>query len=174
VSEKVLIISGMSGTARCADVLARETGMSVEVANTRKAGLAALRRRAFAVVIVEDSLAEADPLGADLLWKHSGLAVPLQTNFAISGEARLVRDVRAALARRAQEQALALRAATSTLEGELKSAVTGLLLQSQLALADSTVTPSLAGRLKMMNELAIALCQQLGAAPGLVPSRDRS
>ena len=116
--------------------------MPVEIASSRKLGLSALRRRDYATVIVDESIAEADPAGTDLIWKHSGLAVPLQINFALVGCARLGREVKAALARREQEQSLAMRAATSSLENDLKSTVTGLLLQSELALSEPSVPPA--------------------------------
>jgi hypothetical protein len=161
VSQKILLISGMTGAVDHADAIAQQLGVSVEVAVSHKAGLDALRRRAYALVIVEDSFAEADPTGADLLWKHAGLAIPLQVNFALFSGSRLVRDVRAALARRAHEQSLAMRAAASTLESELRATVTGLLLQSQLALAEPALTPKLSDRLRMMNELASTLREQL-------------
>jgi hypothetical protein len=151
----------MAGAVDYADALAQQLRVSVELAATRKAGLEALRRHEYALVIVEESIAEADPAGADLLWKQAGLAVPLQVNFALSSGSRLVRDVRAALARRAHEQSLALRAAASTLESELRATLTGLLLHSQLALADPALTPNLAERLKMMHELASTIRQQL-------------
>jgi signal transduction histidine kinase len=157
----MLLICGMAGAVDYADALAQQFGASVEVAITRKAGLDALRRREYALVIVEESIAEGDPAGADLLWKHAGLAVPLQVNFALSNGSRLARDVRAALARRAHEQSLAMRAAASTLESELRATLTGLLLHSQLALADPALTPNLAEKLKVMNELASSIRQQL-------------
>jgi hypothetical protein len=160
-SQTVLMITSIAGAENCAASLARQLGFTVEIASTRKAGLAALRHREYSCVIVDDTIAEADPDGAELLWKHAGLAVPLQINFAISGSARLAREVRAALARREQEQSLAMRAAASTIESELKSTVTGLLLQSQLALADPQVSPQLTVKLKMMVELAGTLRQRL-------------
>ena len=69
------------------------------------------------------------------------MAVPVQINFAFHGGSRLAREVKAAIGRREQQQVLALRAAASLLENELKSTVTGLLLQSQLALAEPAVDP---------------------------------
>jgi hypothetical protein len=161
VSQRILLISGMTAAVDYADEIAQQLGVSVEVAASRKAGLDALRRREYALVIVEDSLAEGDATGADLIWKHAGLAIPLQVNFALSSGSRLVRDVRAALARRAHEQSLAMRAAATTLESELRATVTGLLLQSQLALAEPALTPKLSDKLRMINELASALRQQL-------------
>jgi hypothetical protein len=155
------MVTSIAGAENCAASLARQLGFAVEIAASRKAGLAALRRHEYSCVIVDDTIAEADPDGAELLWKHSGLAVPLQINFAIAGSARLAREVRAALARREQEQALAMRAAASSMESELKSTITGLLLQSQLALADPQATPQLTVKLKMMVELAGTLRARL-------------
>jgi hypothetical protein len=159
--QSVLMITSIAGAENCASSLARQLGFSVEIAATRRIGLAALRRREYSCVIVDDSIAESDREGAELLWKHAGLAVPLQINFAISGSARLGREVRAALSRREQEQALAMRAAASSMENELKSTVTGLLLQSQLALAEPQISPQLTVKLKIVAELAGTLRQQL-------------
>jgi hypothetical protein len=59
---------------------------------------------------------------------------------------------------------VALRAAASLLESQLKSTITGLLLQSQLALAEPEVTPKLAGKLELVAELAASLRQRLEQA----------
>ncbi len=157
MSQRVLIVSSIEQAEACAETLARNLGLTVEMTATRKSALLALRRREYSIVIVDDGVVEADPAGADLLWKNAGLAVPLQINFAICGSARLERETRAALARRAQEHALALRAAAGRLESELKSTVTGLLLQSQLALAEPAITPKLTEKLEMVAELAKTL-----------------
>jgi hypothetical protein len=58
----------------------------------------------------------------------------------------------------------ALRAAASLLESELKSTVTGLLLQSQLALAEPEVSSKLAGKLELVAELASTLRRRLEQA----------
>lgn len=151
----------MAHAESCAEALTLQLGLTVDVAATRKAALLALRRREYSIIVVDDGIVEADSASVDLLWKHSGLAFPMQVNFAISSGSRLVREVRTALARRAQEHALAFRAAARTLESELKATVTGLLLQSQLALADPALTPKLEEKLRLIAELAARLRQQL-------------
>jgi hypothetical protein len=160
-AQAVLMITAIPGAESCATNLAAALGVPVEIASSRKLGLNALRRHDYATVIVDESIAEADPAGTDLIWKHSGLAVPLQVNFALVGCARLGREVKAALARREHEQTLAMRAATSSLENDLKSTVTGLLLQSELALSGPSVPPELASKLKLMVELAGTLRRRL-------------
>jgi hypothetical protein len=155
------MITAIPGAESCASSLAAALGVPVQIASSRKAGLSALRRRDYATVIVDDSIAEADPAGTELIWKHSGLAVPLQVNFALVGCARLGREVRAALARREQEESLAMRAATSNLENELKATLAGLLLNSELALAEPSVPPKLASKLQLMVELAGTMRRRL-------------
>jgi hypothetical protein len=163
-SPTILLISAMAGAANCAANLSKQLNFSVSVAGDRKEGLSMLRKRSYSIVIVDDSIAEGDPRGAELLWRYTGLAIPLQINFALSGTARLARDVRAALNRREQEQALAMRAAAYTIESQLKSTMTGLLLQSQLALAEPAVTAPVASKLRMVIELAGSLRLQLERA----------
>jgi hypothetical protein len=137
--------------------------MEVEVAEGRKAALAALRRREYLAVVIDETLAECDPAAAEKICDQAGLAIPMQINFAISGASRLVREIRAALNRREREQTLARRAAAAAIEAELKSTVAGLLLHSQLALNGAGVPAAVADRLRMVADLAGSLRQQLSA-----------
>jgi len=159
----ILIVTGIEGARNCAAVVGGQLGMEVEVAEGRKAALAALRRKEFSAVVVDETMAECDPSAAEAIWERAGLAIPLQINFALSGAARLIREIRAALHRRDREQTLARRAAAAAIENELKSTVAGLLLHSQLALSGSEVPSTIAARLHMVADLAGNLRQQLNA-----------
>ena len=159
----ILMVTGIEGARNCASVVGAQLGMDVEMAEGRKTALAALRRREFAAVAVDETMAECDPAAAESVWEHAGLAIPLQINFALSGAARLIREIRSALHRREREQTLARRAATAAIETELKSTVAGLLLHSQLALSGSDMPPPVAERLRVVADLAGSLRQQLNA-----------
>jgi hypothetical protein len=159
----ILIVTGIEGARNCAAVVGTQLGMEVEVAEGRKPALVALRRREFSVVVMDETMAECDPSAAEAIWERAGLAIPLQINFALSGAARLIREIRAALHRREREQTLAHRAAAAAMESELKNTVAGLLLHSQLALAGSEVPTLIADRLRVMADLAGNLRQQLNA-----------
>ncbi len=135
--------------------------MEVEVAEGRKAALGALRRREFLAVVMDETMAECDPSAAEAIWERAGLAIPLQINFALSGAARLIREIRAALHRREREQTLARRAAAAAIETELKTTVAGLLLNSQLALSGGEVPSPIADKLRVVADLASNLRQQL-------------
>ena len=157
----ILIVSGIEGARNCAAVVGTQLGMEVDVAEGRKAALAALRRREFVAVVVDETMVECDPPLPKRSGTIPGLAIPLQINFALSGVARLVREIRAALHRREREQTLARRAAAAAIEAELKSTVAGLLLHSQLALSGGEVPSSIADRLRVVADLAGNLRQQL-------------
>jgi hypothetical protein len=162
----ILIISAMEGAANCGQMIAGQLGVAVEVAVDRAAGLRVLRRQEFAVVLVEAELAESDPQWADQVWYLARLAIPIQVNFAIAGGARLAREVKAALLRRKGERAEARRAAAEEIENDLKSTVTGLLLETELALREPDLTASLEPRLRHLVELAGVLRVRLRGASG--------
>ena len=161
MSRDVLIIATIDGAENCARVIAEQISARVEVATSRRAGLLALRREEFGVVVVEANLVEADPEWADALWASAGLAMPVQVNFALSGASRLAREVKAALQRREGEQAIARRQVATEMENELKSSVTGLLLESELALREPAVPASLEPKLRHLVELAGTLRERL-------------
>jgi signal transduction histidine kinase len=157
----ILMVTGIEGARNCAAVVSAQLGMEVEVAEGRKTALTALRRREFQAVVVDETLAECDPAAAEAIWERAALAIPLQINFALSGAARLIREIRAALHRREREQALARRAAAAAIENELKSPVAGLLLHSQLALSGGEVPATVADKLRVVADLAGSLRRQL-------------
>jgi signal transduction histidine kinase len=161
VVQRVLVISALSGAETCAAAIMQQMGLDAEVVPGRREAVEALRTGVYAAVIVDDALAEGDPRGAEVLWKMAGLAIPMQVNFALTGSARLVRDLRAALARREQEQGAAQRAALRAVESELRNSISGLLLHAQLALRESPPSPQLEQRLRLMAELAGNLKQKL-------------
>ena len=170
MNRDVLIISTMEGVENCACAIAEQTGSRVEVSGTRRDALATLRQQEFGIVVVEENLVEGDPVWADQIWSLSGLAMPVQINFVLSGSARLMREVKSALNRRDGEHALARRAATAELENELKTSVTGLMLESELVLHEPSTPPALAPKLRRLVELATVLRERLRGT-GRAPAR---
>jgi hypothetical protein len=161
VQHSVLIISPLADAPAAAISLSKTLGCVVNVATSHRAGLAELRRGDYSVVVVDETTAEANPAATELLWQSLGRSVPVQINFAFYSGTRLAREVQAAIGRGEQQQVMALRAAAFRLENELKSTVTGLLLQSQLALAEPELTPKLTGKLELVAELAGNLRRRL-------------
>lgn len=159
----ILMVTGVEGARNCASAVSVQLGIEVEVAEGRKNAVSALRRGEFQAVVIDETLAECDPAAADSICEQAGLAIPLQINFALSGAARVVREIRSALHRREREQLLARRAASAVFEAELKSTVAGLLLNSELALNGGNLPPQAAARLRVVADLAGSLRNQLNA-----------
>lgn len=156
-----------AGVAEIADHL----GVSIEIAGGRAAALRLLERKSYSVVVLDQMLADTDPQGADLLWRHCGLAVPLQTGLPVGGGARLERELRMALARREREQELARLAASAELDTKMKNAVTAFLLESQLALQENGLSPQVEERLRTMSRIADELRSDLQKSTGVSPER---
>jgi hypothetical protein len=145
--------------------LAARLGIAVELVSTRAAALRLLDRRTYEVVIFDQMLADADPESAELVWQRTGLAMPIQISFALAGTLRLEREIRSALGRRLREQQLAVAAAAATMDMDVKNAITGLLLESQLALAEEGIPPAVASRLRTVLGIADRLRNRLGMEP---------
>jgi hypothetical protein len=156
-----LIITAMDGIESQAAELAGRLHVTVEVASSRAAALRLLSRRGYAIVVLDQILADSDPQGCELIWKSAGMAIPLQVNFALAGSARLEREMRGALGRREREQQLAITAAAAALDDELKNAITGFLLESQLALAEKNIPPRVESRLRTLAGMADQLRERL-------------
>lgn len=167
----ILIVSGVEGVRNCADVISKQLEMQVEFASGRRAAIEALRRREFAVVVLDGTLADSDPEAAETIWERSGMAIPMQINFALAGAARIIREIRAALQRRQREQAVARRAARQDICVELRNTLNGLLLQSQLALAERGIPNNVVQKLRTVEDLAGKLRMQLAAAPAMEPAQ---
>ncbi len=157
----ILIVTGFEGARNCAAVVAEQLGVAADVAEERKTAWTALRKQEYSVIILDETLAQCDPATAEAIWEHAGLAIPLQINFAVSGAARIIREIRAALHRREREQALARKAAAIAIESEVKTTIAGLLLHSQLALSAGEMPRGIADKLRLVADLANDLRQQL-------------
>jgi hypothetical protein len=162
----ILIVTGMEGAENCAATLTKMLELDCEVANSRKAALAALKRREYAAIVVDEAIIDSDPTGpagSDSIWENAGLAIPLQINFALSGAQRLAREIRSALNRRERERTISRQAAAAAIETELKSTVSGLLLHSQLAMQDREISAPLAEKIRLVASLAGSLREQLAS-----------
>jgi signal transduction histidine kinase len=148
----ILLIAPESSAGQIADLLRRELDSSVEVAPNRRAGLAALRRGEYALVLLDEALAAADPDTADIIYQNAVSAPVLEMNFQLATAPRVLRQSRAAIARATHERAQARASVTASLQSELNASLAGILLESQLALRSAQ--PDQAPKLRHLVELA--------------------
>src|SRR5438067_391904 len=143
-----LLISASKNSAECLATIEREMGEMAEHVSTIPQATARLRAAEFAAIVVDQSLVDVNPAASDVLWRNAGTAIPILVNFAISGAERIVRDLRAALIRRQREQLIAARAAQAALRNELTGAVSGILLSSELVLAQPALPANVVDKLR--------------------------
>ncbi len=151
----LLLIAPDPASSTIAQALREGPGLQVVQSQHGRHGTAMLRREEFGLILLDENLAAAEPQATASLYAGAGSAPVLELNFAISGAERVLRQVRAALARRAQDEAKARTAVTAALQNELNAALTGVLLKSQLALHEAG--PELAVSLRQLIALAAEL-----------------
>jgi hypothetical protein len=93
-----------------------------------------LRSNEYSAVVMDDPMVETDCDALESLLNNLGLAVPVYVNLAISNAERITRELRLALRRNRESRMIAIRAAESQLRSEIRDAVTGILLSTELAM----------------------------------------
>ena len=150
----ILLITASPRAGECATAIEKATGQSAHTASSFRRALRLMRQQEFDAIVVDQCLPDAESEAGELLPALSGAAVLLFINLALAGVERVVRDVRAALQRRDQEQRVAMLAAERILSSEIKDALTGILLSSQLALSEPALPPGAEAKLRSVCELA--------------------
>ncbi len=149
-----LLITTSARAEEFAQALEETLGETAQVANSTKRALSLLRNEEFSAVILDEAFVESEPESIDILLHHSGMAVPVYINAAISSSQRIVREVKTALRRHEEARLIAMRAAESLLRTELRGAVTGILLSTELALRSPEMPAEAADKLRSVCQLA--------------------
>lgn len=156
---RILLIAAEPAGTAAATCLAAQLRLEVTLlADLEKVHEALLLER-FTLVLLEEAVLLDQPTFLETLTELAGSALVLDINFGILSASRVVEQVRFALGRRTQMEARAMKAVMLSLRNELGASLSGLLLESQLALR--TAGPELAPSLQHMVTLAEALSHQL-------------
>lgn len=147
--------------AECAAALQVATGEQIVIAESLAQATMLLRSQGYQLVLLDQSLIEAEPDQAAIAIKHLDMAILVPVNLAISGMERVVREVRAALRRRRREQTQARHAAVVRLNRELNGTMTALLLSVELARQIQGLPAAAAERLQSVDELLNKLRRHL-------------
>ncbi len=157
----MLLITTSSRAKEYCTALEQALGEEVELAGNSKRALALLRSGEFSAVIFDESFVETEDDSVDMLLHHAGMAVPVYINLAVSASARVVREVKVALRRQEEARLIAMRAAETLLRTELRGAVTGILLSTELALRNPDVPRDAADKLRSVCQLASEIRSRL-------------
>jgi signal transduction histidine kinase len=99
----------------------------------------------------------------DTLLNHCGTALPIFVNLSLHSSDRIVREVQVALRRVESERTIAERMAGRVLRNELRNELTGILLNSELALQGTAVPREISEKIKSVRELAERMRARLEA-----------
>jgi hypothetical protein len=166
-SVMILLVSPTERRKDCAAAIEKATGEKVAIAENVMRAMMLLRTESYTAVVLDRNLMETEPNETDRAIEHLGVAIPVDVNLAISGAERVVREVRAAMRRRRQEEATAREAAVRGLYGEMNGTLTGLMLSVDLALESPGLTPTVAERLHAAHGLVSRL-RGLLETPGAI------
>lgn len=157
MEKTVLIITAITGAENLARALSRDADAVVEIARSRRAALARLRRSPVTAVLLDASLPDGEVTTADMVWQNAEGAVPIEINLCTLGAAGVVRLLRSLLDNREQAEVLGRRVAANAMAQDLKSTITSLLLESDMMLRERSVPPNLSDRLRQVRSLADTL-----------------
>ncbi len=161
----ILLITPSESVRQCAPAFQKASAEMIHTADSLRQGTAKLRVQEYSVVAIDQFLLETEPEASEALMEHLGTAIPLPLNFALSGQERIVRELRAALTRREREQFAARQAVEQDLRNQLRNTVTALLLSCDLANAPK-LPPGIKERLKTAHGLLQRLSDELGIRSG--------
>lgn len=150
----ILLVTSSHRRAECGASLEHAVGESVEVCESVRKAISMLRNNEYSTVVLDDPMVETDCDSLDSLLNHLGLAVPVYVNLAVSNAERIARELRLALRRNRESRMIAIRAAESQLRSEIRDAVTGILLSTQLALQTPEMPPEAVEKLTSVCQLA--------------------
>ncbi len=160
----ILLVTTSSRAKECAAALDRGTGHKTYVATSVPQAVSKLQAAEYDGLAIDQSLLEADFRALDTLLNHAGMAMPLYVNLALHSSERVVREVQVALRRADKEKVVAMRAAEHVLRNQLRGELTGILLNSELALRLKSLSPDIAEKIESVRQLAEKMRSQLEIA----------
>jgi hypothetical protein len=150
----ILLITSSPRAPEFSAALEEALGETVEAAATTKRALTYLRNSEYSALVLDEAVVESEPDAIDILLQHAGMAVPVYVSLAISSTQRVVRDTKITLRRHEESRLIAIRAAEALLRTELRGAITGILLSTELALRAPDLPREAADKMRSVCQLA--------------------
>lgn len=157
----ILLVTSSNRRAECGRALEQAVGESVEVCENVRKAASMLRNNEYSAVIMDDPMVEAEGDALESLLNNLGLAVPVYVNLAISNAERITRELRLAMRRNRESRMIAIRAAESQLRSEIRDAVTGILLSTELAMRTPELPQEAIEKLSSVCQLANGIRSRL-------------
>ncbi|HLW88431.1 MAG TPA: hypothetical protein VKR57_08035 [Terriglobales bacterium] len=158
----ILLITCVAKAQECAQALQEATLEPVTVCTGLQEAARQLEVKEFSAVVFDLLLLDAQPDEGETVLKHLGSAVPVYLNFAVTGTARVVGELRWAMQRRKREMLVAKSEAEQALRHELRDTITALLLSCEMARQIPELPPQAASKMQAVEALAKEVSAKLG------------
>jgi hypothetical protein len=158
----ILLITALAKAQDCAAALQEVAAEPVHTASTLHEAVAQLQTHEFSAVVLDQLLLDAEPDDVETIFKHIGTAVPVYSNFAISGIERVSRELRSAVHRRKRELLIARQEAEQDLRSQLKGTITALLFSCEMALGVPNLPLLAETKMRAVDTLAKEIRTKLG------------
>jgi hypothetical protein len=157
----ILLITGSSRAAECVAAIERKTHRKTLLACSLAKALQILQQQEIDVLVTDESFQQMDAAGEALICDHSGPAMPVYVNLALHSSERVAAEVSCGLQRLTLERSAAMGAVARELRNQLRGEVTAILLNSELAMRQSSLTPGTMEKLKLVHATAETMRQKL-------------
>lgn len=161
----IILVTTSSRAKECAAAIEQTTHQKTQIATSLAKAVELLQTHDYDVLLLDESFHQTEIGRIDLLLNHAGVAMPIYVNLALHSTDRVAREVQTGLLRVVRERLAAMRLAENTLRSELRGEVTGILLNSELAMREPSLSESVAARVRVMHELAEKMRSKLESTP---------
>jgi DNA-binding NtrC family response regulator len=161
----VILVTTSPRARECAAAIEQTTHQKTQIATSLARAVECLQSHEYDALVIDESFNHAEIGGVNLLLNHAGLAMPIYVNLALHGTDRVTREVQNGILRFVREKLAAMRSAEMVLRNLLRGEVTAILLNSELALREPSLSESVAEKIQVMHDLADRMRLKLEGAP---------
>ena len=161
----LILVTTSPRAKECAAAIEQTTHQKTQIATSLARAVECLQTHDYDALVLDESFNHAEIGGVNLLLNHAGLAMPMYVNLALYGTERVTREVQNGMLRFVREKLAAMRSAENVLRSMLRGEVTAILLNSELALREPSLSQGIAEKIQVMHDLAEGMRLKLEGTP---------
>lgn len=157
----IILMTASSRGEECATAIEQRTHQKAQIARSVNQAIALLQNHEYEVVVLDESFQQLEIGAESLVANRAGTAVPIYVNLSLHGAERVAQEVNRGIQRLLGEKLSCRRAAESLLRNELRGEITSILLNCELALRETSLSPRVSQKLQVMQDLAQSMRSKL-------------
>lgn len=148
----ILLVTASSRGEECAAALEQKTHHKSQIARSVNQAISLLHGHDYDVLVLDESFQQLEIGAESLVANHAGMAVPIYVNLSLHGTERVAQEVNRGLQRLLGEKLSCRRTAESLLRNELRGEITSILLNCELALRETPLSPRVTQKLQAVQD----------------------